>query len=79
MIVRADHGFTAHLHCRCATRRSASHRAIDITSTSEIALVAVSCLPSGLQEKYAAADTTPPDRSCLPSVLRLRQAPICQP
>ena len=52
---------------------------INITSTSETALVAVNGLPSGLQEKYAASDTTPPDRSCLPSVLRLRQAPLCQP
>ena len=32
---------------------------IDITSTSETALVAVSGLPSGLQEKYAASDTNP--------------------
>ena len=32
---------------------------IDITSTSETALVAVSCLLSGLQEKYAASDTNP--------------------
>ena len=31
---------------------------IDIISTSETALLAVSCLPSGLQEKYAASDTT---------------------
>ena len=32
---------------------------IDITSTSETALVAVSGLPSGLQEEYAASDTNP--------------------
>ena len=32
---------------------------IDITSTSETALVAVRGLPSGLQEKYAASDTNP--------------------
>jgi hypothetical protein len=32
---------------------------IFITSTSETALVAVSGLPSGLQEKYAASDTNP--------------------
>jgi len=32
---------------------------IDITSTSETALVAVSGLPSALQEKYAASDTNP--------------------
>ena len=32
---------------------------IDITSTSETALVAVSGLHSGLQEKYAASDTNP--------------------
>jgi hypothetical protein len=32
---------------------------ITITSTSETALVAVSGLPSGLQEKYAASDTNP--------------------
>lgn len=32
---------------------------IDITSTSETALVAVSCLLSGVQAKYAASDTNP--------------------
>jgi hypothetical protein len=32
---------------------------INITSTSETALVAVSGLPTGLQEKYAASDTSP--------------------
>ena len=32
---------------------------IDITSSSETALVAVSGLPSGLQEEYAASDTNP--------------------
>jgi hypothetical protein len=32
---------------------------IDITSTSETALVTVSGLPSGLQEEYAASDTNP--------------------
>lgn len=32
---------------------------IDITSTSETALVAVSGLPSDLQEQYAASDTNP--------------------
>jgi hypothetical protein len=52
---------------------------IDITSTSETALVAVSGLPSGLQEKYADRTQTPPDRSCLPPVLRPRQAPMRRP
>jgi hypothetical protein len=32
---------------------------INITSTSETALVSVSGLPTGLQEKYAASDTNP--------------------
>jgi hypothetical protein len=32
---------------------------INITSTSETALVSVSGMPSGLQEKYAASDTNP--------------------
>jgi len=32
---------------------------INITSTSETALVSVSGLPIGLQEKYAASDTNP--------------------
>src|SRR4029077_18249675 len=32
---------------------------INITSTSETALVSVSGLPTGMQEKYAASDTNP--------------------
>jgi len=32
---------------------------INITSTSETALVSVSGLPNGVQEKYAASDTNP--------------------
>jgi hypothetical protein len=32
---------------------------IDVTSTRQTALIAVSCLPSGLQEKYAASGHNP--------------------
>jgi hypothetical protein len=52
---------------------------IDITSTSESARVAVSGLPIGLQEKYAASDTNPSASLVFTASTRPRQAPIRPP